>query len=343
MSRAFLSLLAFSLMICDPAIAVPDVPAPPISSPDETREHDARETIIARVKTAIATKDFATLDALEQDFRTSRERTPAGVWKLWVYHAQLQYQLGEGIGPGEGCASRMAPLVTQWRKTAPDSPAAAITAASLLLEQAWCFRGGGYASNVSEQAWPRFAEKVEAAAAILDSSRGQASLDPEFYAIKLEAMRMQGVERSEFDSVVAEASAREPAYQKIYSSAAQYLLPQWGGSYAQIGALARSAAKNSQSSEGMGLYAQIFRSLEECGCDIYANAADWPTMKVAMRDLYARYPVRNNAEYFANLSCRMGDGVEGRRYIRALHPEATGEGDFVALFASCDNEKLVAE
>jgi hypothetical protein len=336
-----MSLALLSLTACEPAKALPADPAPPVSSADETLEHNARETIIAKVNAAITDRDFATLDAMGQDFRTSRERTPGGAWKLWVYHAQLQYNLGGAIGEGR-CDSPMAPFVAQWRAASPLSPAAAITDAALLLQQAWCYRGGGYAGEVPEQAWPRFAGKVEAAAAILERSQRQASLDPEFYAIKLEAMRMQGADRGSFDRVLAEAGAREPAYQHIYSNAAVKLLPQWGGSYPQVEALARSAAEASRSSYGMGLYAQIFRSLEECGCDIYAEAADWTTMKVAMRDLYTRYPVRNNAEYFADLSCRMGDGAEGRRYIRALHPEATGEGDFAALFASCDNQASLA-
>ena len=336
MRQAFLSFAILSLFGCTAANAAPTDPAPPISSADETKEHDAREAIFAMINTAIAAKDFAALDALEQDYAASRERTPAGVWKLRIYNSWIRWKLDERIEKGSGCVAPMAQFVAEWRASSPHSPSAVITEASQLIDQASCFRGGDYADRVPPEAWAKFGEKRDAAVALLAANRELASANPEFYALELDTIGFQGSGTRTFDRVFAEATARYPDYATIYTRAALDLLPQWGGSYPQIEALVRTATTKSRASYGMGLYAQVFRELEECGCDVIAQAADWTTMKVAMRDLYARYPVRNNAEYFAKLACRMGDREEGRRYIRAQHPGVTNEDAFFLLFGTCD-------
>lgn len=338
MRRAILSLSILLLLAGGPAWADPVDRATPISSPDERLEHFAREAIINSVNSAIDARDFAALDAMEEKFRTTRARTPAGFWNLAIFHHQLRYRLSEDISETTGCVLGGAQLVQQWHAAFPDSPAATIAAAGLLMTQAWCIRGGGYASDVTAEAWPKFHAKVEAASDLLRKDRHLSSRDPQFYAMALEIMRADGADRAEFAAVMSEATAREPAYLDTYTTAATYLLPQWGGSYAEIDALAQSAIEKSRDTEGTGLYARIFRDLAECGCDVIPFAARWVTLKQSMREVYERYPVRNNAEYFADLSCRMGDALEGRRYIRAQHPEATGDGDFVALFDACDKQ-----
>lgn len=333
-----LALSILLLMGSSPACADPIDSATPISSPDERLEHFAREAIIDSVNSAIGTRDFAALDAMDERFRTSRARTPAGFWNLAIYHHQLRYRLSQNLNAATGCVSGGAQFVAQWHAASPHSPAAAIAEAALLMTEAWCTRGGGYASEVEEGAWPKFHAKMEAAANVLTEHREQASRDPQFYVMALELIRAQGMDRDEFAAVMAEATAREPAYVDIYTTAATNLLPPWGGSYIEIDALAQLAIKKSEETEGTGIYAQIFRTLAECGCDVIAYAARWATLKQSMREVYERYPVRNNAEYFADLSCRMGDAQEGRRYIRAQHPEASGHGDLAALFDACDKQ-----
>jgi hypothetical protein len=322
----------FSALLPTTSAAAPLAPLQPVASADEHAEKDARDAIIARTEAAIAAEDFAALAAMDREFRSSRARTPGGTWNLRVFHLTLQWDLDEGLDAEGKCIYRRAPFIARWRAAEPQDPAAAITDAALLLDQAWCYRGDGYAADVPEEAWPKFRDTVARAAAVLESTRRNAAIDPEFYATEIRAMR-GWADDDALARLVAEASAREPAYEHTYTSAALSLLPQWGGSYAEVDALARAAA---ETAHDRGLYARIYRELDDCGCDILADAGDWQTMKRSMSEVYARYPVRFNADYFAELSCRMGDGEEGRRYIRALHPEATAEGDFVALFGTCD-------
>ena len=311
------------------------------ASPDTVKasladENAEREMVLGAVRKAIASDDFAALDAMERNFRTSRARTPSGLWKLGVFHAGLQSYLAEGLDRDHGCQYRKAHFVERWRTAAPGEPASAITDAALLLKQAWCVRGGGYAATVSSQQWTAFRAKVGQAAEVLASQEATAAVDPEFHAVEMDLLRAKGAKPRQFRDALMKATDREAGYHRTYFNAAQYYLPQWNGDLAEVEAFARFAAERTQADEGDGLYARVFWSLAECDCDLIAQAADWATLKNAMRDVYARYPVRWNGEYFANLSCTSGDAEEGKRYLRAIHPEATGDGDLVAIFASCD-------
>ena len=308
-------------------------------SSDEQAERDA---ILKQVQAAIAARDFAGLSAMEEDLRTSRARTPSGVWKLAVLHGGLQFYLADGLKSEDGCQYRDAQFLRDWAAASPRNPAPVITDAALLLEQAWCIRGDGTADSVAAEAWPQFRKGAAAAAATLEQHPTMASADPEYYAVKLNVLRAQGVSKAAFHDVIEEATAREPYYHRTYFNAVWYYLPQWGGSDAEVDAFARYAAERTRTSDHSGLYARVLWSLEQCGCQAIDKAADWPTLKQSMRDVYDRYPVPWNGDYFARLSCRKGDTEEGRRYYRAMHPNAVNEAAFTALFASCDYEARTA-
>lgn len=329
--------LLLALLICSTGCAaakpLPDLPDVTTSSAEESA---VREEIVGKVREAVRAEDFAALSALEEDFRSTRARTPSGVWKLAVFHAGVESVLDDGLSAAQGCRYVRAPFVAQWQTAAPKSPAPAIADAALLLRQAWCIRGDGFAASVKDSDRPRVRTLLAAANRRLDASEAFAASDPEFYAVKIDTLGTAGVGGDAIRAIVAEAVAREPDYHRTYFRTAWYLLPQWGGSFEEVEEFARDAAEDATSTEDSGLYARIFWSLDECGCDIVSEAADWQTMKRSMRDVYAHFPAEWNGTYFADLSCRMGDGSEGRSYLRALHPEATGDGDLALLFAGCD-------
>ena len=331
-------LLAFGLL-CLPSCTVSAAPDTDLVTVSPVDEQAVRDAILERVKTSIESNDFAGLSAMESDFRSSRARTPSGLWKLAVFHAGVQAYLAPGLQPENECKYQKQEFLRQWAAASPTNPAPVITDAALLLKQAWCIRGPGYADEVEQSAWPQFSISVAAASRALAEHSAMASADPEFYAVKLEALRSEGAGLDATRVVLEEATQREPYYHRTYFNAAWSYLPQWGGSFAEVERLARYAADKTRTLEHDGFYARVFWYLEECGCHITAQAADRTMLKQAMRDMYNRYPVRWNGDYNAAISCQLGEVEEGRRYLRALHPEATGDGDFVGLFASCEEAK----
>lgn len=315
--------------------AAPDLNIATASSSNEEVEKNA---IFAKIRSAIAARNFAELSTMESKFRSDRTRMPSGVWKLAVLHAGLQYYLAAGLKAETDCRYSNRKFVQDWEVRAPGNPAPAITDAALLLKQGWCNRGAGYAQSVAAEAWPRFRAQVNAALAVLKKHKTTASIDPEFYAVEVDAARAEGIDRPAFHALLEEAIARERDYHRTYFNAVWYYLPQWNGSYKQVGDFARYAVERTRAIEGSGLYARIFWSLDECGCRIIERAADWNIMRRSMQDVYVRHPNALNAKYFADVSCRMKDINEGRQFIRAMHPETTDDGSFGALFAACDNQ-----
>ena len=300
-----------------------------------TDEMDERQVVLDRVAKAIKDEDFAALDAMALEYRSSRARTPSGVWKLAVYHAGLQAYLGKGLQREEGCTYRMADFVRRWREAGGDQPAAVITDASLLSARGWCVRGPGYANTVSGADWKAFEESAKAASALLERHKQKASVDPEFYAVSVKTYPALDRLGKPLADLVDEASRREPYYHRTYFNAAFYYLPQWGGSMAQVDEFARYAAHQTRESDKTGMYARIYWSLEQCGCDVMREAADWDDMKQAMRDVQARYPSPFNADHFMQVSCTMGDEEEGLHFIRAGAPPGTGDDALVARIRTC--------
>ncbi len=317
---------------CMGSVAPVDTGQVVASSTDEIAE---RTIIFDDVKAAIGSRDFAALSDMEQDFRTTKARTPSGVWKLDMYHKAVQSSLADGMRAEAGCVDRHADFVKDWAAARPTSPAPTISRAALMVEQAWCIRGDGYASKVAHGAWPKFRSLISAAEDLLERNKASASVDPEYYALLVDILRARGVGKEAFMAVVDEAASREPYYYGTYFIAAHYFLPQWFGSWPELDHFARYVAQRTAASDHQGAYARIFWSLDQCECDYIEKGADWPTMKAAMRDVVARYPVQWNSRYFADLACRMGDVGEGQFHIRAGYPAGTDERRFAAAFASC--------
>lgn len=321
---------------CNAMATAPDTVQIVASSADDTIE---QELIFGKLKAAVAAEDFATLSVMEDDFRSTRARTSVGIWKLAVYYNGLRSYLSAGLQKGDtGCQYRQAQFVQRWASADPRSPAPVIMDSAFHLLRAWCLRGDGFADTVPVAVNPEIRKDVAAAYDLLEKNKTTASIDPEYYSVKLSVMILQGVSKAAFHDVIEEATGREPYYNSTYFNAASYYLPNWGGSYEEVEAFARYAAQRTRATYKSAYYARVFWSLDKCRCGYLENAVDWPTMKQAMRDLYESFPIPENGQYFADLSCRMRDGDEGRHYLRALHPEATGEVFFIGLFANCDSQ-----
>lgn len=284
------------------------------STTDELQE---RQAIFDRVKRAIETKDFATLNAMESEFRTRRSLTPSGTWKLSSYYAGLRAYLNKGKVNGR-CVYRAESFLGAWADLAPDAPGAYIVEAMLLLDNAWCHRGGGYARTVRESAWVPYEAGVAAAYQALEEHRAVASVDPEFYSVMAEIYIAQGQDESSFANLLEEATDKEPYYYNTYFKAFRYYLPQWNGSFEEVEKFARSAADQTSSKSDMGTYARVFWYVAECDCDTSFRSMHWPTMKKAMQDVVEQYPNDWNAANFARISCRKADAAEAAKYFAML-------------------------
>lgn len=332
--RSFLfCILLLSLSACSgPIHAAEPPPAKPANGADEQAE---RKQVTNAVETAVGQRDFAALSALEERFLKSHERTSSGLFKLQVYHDALAWSLGKTVEPNTGCSREDAPFIAGWSAASPDNPAPTIVEARIDVAQAYCLREGGFASDVAEDAWPRFNALIEGAERKLRARYLSLAVDPQYFVVMLKVLRSGGASLSLQRAMLAEAARREPYYGGIYSEGGTSFLPQWGGKPGDIELFARFAADQTRQ-EGQTYYARVYWSLYDCGCIELATDTDWPRFRQGMRDAYDHYPTAYNARYFAKLSCAAGDGEEGRRYIRVAEPGTKVDTALAEHFAACD-------
>jgi hypothetical protein len=286
-------------------------------------ELEERRVIVEAIQKAVARRDFAALERMASDFRTSKARTTSGVWKLAIFHQQLLVE----VGPSKGCDKPSSNLSSDWLIRSPANPAAIVVRAAVIESDAWCLRGPGEADAVSRQAFQRFHAKADEAFRLLDDRKKEASVDPHFYAVMARIGIDQGFDKSDYRALLDEASARAPDYHYAYYEASRYYQPQWFGSLTEIEAMGRYAAERAGEYE-QGMYARYYRYVFDCRCDFMERSVDWPTMKQSMRAVMARYPTDWNAATFARISCAMKDGEEAGKWFDRV------KGDVIDAWAN---------
>jgi hypothetical protein len=294
--------------------ALPPISAATAAPTDEVAE---QKPIVEAVKAAIDRRDYRALNLMENEFRRTRSRTSSGIWKLAVFHWRLLTELGPR-GDGDDCEDRSADFFQAWIAASPAEAAPYVSRAGVLEAYAWCIRGGGYAGSVSQQAHERFKAKAAEAGAMLVGHKTIASADPHYYALMARIYIDQGAGKSEFMRLLDEASSQDPDYHYLYFDAYRYFQPQWYGSDAEVDELARYAAARAKRAEGLGMYARFYWFALDCNCAA-EGSIDWPTMKLAMRDVMARYPADWNAANFARIACRMNDPKEAAAWLARVN------------------------
>lgn len=322
-------LLSASLALLSACTAASQ-PAVPVQA-ETSGEIREREAIRGRVETALMKRDFAALNAMEQEFRTQRSRTSSGTWKLsWFYRS-----LPDATPRKDGtCVNEAEPILTKWREAYPAQPAPLIAQAQNLVSLAWCIRGNGSWHQVPKAAWPAFYRAIGTARQILEANHEIASVDPQYYAVMVDIYMAEGRSKAALQSLLDEATAREPLYYETYFGAAYYYLPQWHGDPGDLHRLGRYAVQRTRDTDGSGVYARLMWTLIGIsGTDL--GEMDWATAKRGMQDVMRAYPDEWNAAGFARLSCRMNDGKAAASFFASApsddgsawgrHPEGVDE------------------
>lgn len=279
-------------------------------------ETTERVALVAAIETAVAKRDFAALDAMEADYRGSDHSFSSGGSKLALYYEELTYLLGSLRRPGSGkCEIGGEAFLDQWRAASPNAPTPIIVRAGLLDDSAWCYRGGEGADTVAPESWKPFRENINAAFTLLKAHKAIASVDPEYYAKLLDLAIPQQVPRTDFEKLLDEASARFPYSYEIYFAAYRYYQPQWYGSMAEIDQFAHTVIEKTKARDGTSGYFRLYFHMALCRCFHDLDAMDWPTMKIAMADLAARFPMDWTYLRLAQLSCVEGEVDEATTYM----------------------------
>jgi hypothetical protein len=284
---------------------------------------EQRTAITEATRRSFLAADFAALEQAANVYRTEKSRTASGLWKLSAFYAGIDEAIDayEKQSEQDVAFDALEKTVGDWIAKYPDSPTGHIVRSMVLTRRAWAHRGSGYASTVSDEAWPKFREYVAAARTNLEAHKVVASVDPKWYEEMLIVARAQGWDQDQFEKLLDEALDREPLHYQTYFMALEYLLPKWGGSLDGIEEFAQGAVRKTSQLEGQGMYARIywFASQTQFKNDIFNNSlVNWPQMRTGFEDIISRYPDPWNLNNFAYFACMARDKAKTAELLERI-------------------------
>ena len=317
-----------------------EMPSKPPGSAIAATELEQRARVSTATQSAFFQSDYAKLEEASRAYRTEKSRTSSGLWNLTLFYAGIQEAIeaqtqGKEIEPAFRALDE---TVATWVRQYPESPSAHIAYSMVLLEHAWAYRGGGYASTVRPEAWAPFMKHVELARENLEKHKQVAAVDPRWYETMLTVARAQNWERSQFDCLLDEALTREPLFYQTYFLALEYLLPKWHGTTEDIEAFAQDATRRTARYEGKGMYARIywFASQTQFADNIFGGSlANWSRMRDGFDDVIARYPDAWNVNNYAKFACLAQDKAKTRELLTRIAATPIQEAWSPGLLRAC--------
>jgi len=238
------------------------------------------------VRKAYNNRGFDQLEQMAADLRKKKEVFDNGSWKIvQFYHAfecldeepESMWKLHDEIHRA-------------WIEAKPASITANVSYADFLMDYAWYARGSGFADTVTKEGWRLFAQRLEAANAVLKKGRSLAEKDPYWALVSLVVARGEDWDKKDIDALVEEATTTEPTFWEYDVERATSLLPRWHGEPGDWEQYAEQAAARPN---GLGdeTYARVILELDGYHENIFRESkASWPKTKAGLRKIREKYP-----------------------------------------------------
>jgi hypothetical protein len=274
--------------------------------------------------------NLAAYDERASELRRTRERTPAGIWKLSLfYKAPDNWPTPQ---PDAAIWAQIEAATGAYLSAHPDSPTAIVAHARMLVSHAWVYRGGGWGRDLSDSQRIGFATHLERAREVLDQHRDVGSSDPEWYSLRIQVMNGENIDKATILALAREALDREPTYQPIYYVAANALLPKWGGSAEMLQEFVALAVAKASTVEGTQAYARIMFNIARADpkpVDALTEVGvRWPVLKASLEEISTAYPDPWNLNAERAMACLIGTQTD----YNAVLPRASSDPTSVAWF-----------
>jgi hypothetical protein len=304
-------------------------------------EMSERKQVLDQVGAAIKAADFASINKMAEEFRSTRALTPSGTWKLRRLYQQLDYEF-LGDDKLTGCENPAGEeVIEKWKAFSPEEPTVHIMAAKMQAHFAWCIRGGAFASKVPEEDMDIFNERIQQSYDDLLAVRQVASRDPHYFIRMIHLLPNLGADKAEFMELVKEAVNAEPYYYDIYFEARGYFQDKWLGSSGDVESFDKFASDVTAAGVGGSTYARILwvqmHDKASAGVPYFPSDVDWPLWKAGLRDVADQYPDDWNVSNFARIACRAGDYAEARYYFEKMKTNILAAWGSEAEIFGCQN------
>ncbi|TPN75982.1 DUF4034 domain-containing protein [Mesorhizobium sp. CU2] len=249
---------------------------------------------------------FDALDAMADEFRTSRERTSSGIWKLTVFYDSFS----STVRLDEKSYAKLENLASAWIDARPNSIAAKLTYAQLLNDHAWVLRGDDYWANLTEQQRRDYMRYHTRFRYYLIDIKNKTSADPQWYALMSTAAVYEGWDDESIDAFISEAIDKEPYYYQTYFNLFTHYQSKWGGEPSKLKDLIFRITNHTKSHDGKSFIARGYWVASRYGKEVVENLGlEWTDINSGFRDLIKQYPDQWNLNAYAKFSCLAEDRV----------------------------------
>jgi hypothetical protein len=250
----------------------------------------AKAEIETRAVAYLKAGDFAALDTMARDFRTSQAAFANGYWKLSLF-----YQAVAGLdvsAPESECQTRLA-LLRRWFDLDAASVTARVALARALVCYAWHARGCDLTQKVKPEASQLVSERIGEANLILETAKGLPEKCPYWYSTWMTKAMLAGDNQQRVDEICAEGLQRFPSYTPIYFMKAWWLEECWYGRPGDWEAFAKESADRLGGEKGDILYAQILWWIHDSrlyGNPIAQSVIEWPRVRRGFEAIRRQQP-----------------------------------------------------
>ena len=238
--------------------------------------------------------DFAQLDKMADEARSTKARFPGGGWKLFTFYSQMD-KLPKDATDADW--QKHLNFFKRWMAANPQSITARVGLADAYVSYAWVARGNGYADQVTPEGGRLFDERIEQAANVLiEASKLQAKCPHWYYEFLIVGLA-GGMDKDQLRQIFDKGLAYAPDYYYLYQQEAFALLPKWAGEEGDTEKFAEETYRQVGGDKGAMLYFLIASTLcNECG-DFRPERYSWPVLQVgfgALEKNYGLNPLRIN-------------------------------------------------
>jgi hypothetical protein len=284
------------------------------------------EAFKANVAKLLQKQEFDELDKMVQECRSGKLRFPDGTWKLTAFYEAL-VQPAERMKEDDGIKCLALPdllkaigLLQIWRVNAPESITPRIALAHAYVNYAWLARGGRRLSDVPNETWERFKERLGRARQAMVEAEDLQPKDLAFFHAQLRIVIAENKERSYVEEIYEKGVEQDPSYYPFYANKAIYLLPTWSGEPKSWQRFANEAVELTHEKQGYTLYARIAWAVAQYNGlrpDLFSEyQISWPQMKKGFEDIVHAYPDSGlNLNWYCYFACLADDRDTARNLM----------------------------
>lgn len=295
---------------------------PPTATVVLTRADIERASVA--IQRALAAGDIEKVERMHDEFLALEQAGGNGRWMMEAFGLAFQTAL-PGLTKDR---VKILNLIAGWKERFPQSKLLPALEAGAWMASAWNARGHGYASTVSPEGMKAFRDDNARAMEVLKQSEGSAKDSPLWYEEALSVAGVTGQPDAVMDAIFDEGASRFPLYYRLYATRVNFLLPQWGGSYASVDDFVRKAVLRTQATEGTSFYAWLYGSVRRSfdGENFFKGTkASWKLMRHGFEDGLAIDDDWVWLNTYAAFACMAEDRPTLRRLLDRLGKDANFE------------------